>query len=93
MGLGRFLFGGNDEESAEIGRNWADRVIEQSGDKPYCDNPDVPEISEKLVRGLGEEYSTDADSFYDGFAEKWNEHVEAVGGDTSEDKKPWWALW
>lgn len=92
MGLRDFLFGPKDEESAEIGRSWAEQFIEESGDGPVCDNPAVPEPTPKLVRGLGKAYSKDADSFYEGFSEKWNSHVEAVGGETTEKKK-WYERW
>jgi len=92
MGLRDFLFGPKDEESEEIGRNWAGRVIEQSGNGPIVSNG-MPEVTPELVYGLGEEYSADAKSFYNGFSEKWNEHVEEVGGDTTEEKKHWWSLW
>lgn len=92
MGLIKFLFGGNDEESAEIGRNWADRVIEQSGDGPIVTSG-MPEVTPDLVLGLGEEYSKHPRSFYDGFSEKRNSHVEAVGGDTTEQKKRWYDRW
>ena len=70
------------------GQQWAGTFIEASGDGPECFDPDIPEPTPGLVKSIGTEYSDNETLFYNGFADTWNEHVAAVGGEV--DDRPWW---
>lgn len=81
-----------DEESEEIGRNWAERVIDscECGDGLVVSNG-TPEVTPELVSYLGDEYSNNGAAFYKGFSETWNAHVDAAV--TEETSTPWWHIW
>ena len=77
MGLLSFFKSTKDYlESANIGENWAERVIEAAG--PGYESQLPFEVDEDFVQGLGEEYSRHPNGFYEGFRHRWNEHVEEV---------------
>jgi hypothetical protein len=58
-------------ESYSQGENWAEATIEKYQDKEL-----EFEVDEQAVMETAEEYAAYPESFYNGFREKWNEHVE-----------------
>lgn len=64
-------------QSAEQGENWAERIWEHNLDvEEGKKEGDVIEPDADFVEELGDEYSKDADSFYAGFSQEWNERIK-----------------